>query len=157
MTIPVNTNKPELPNHQRITYDAAKTLADLTHHLRNDWHQPGILEAIRPLAAHHPPQDIIHALTAATRPGTGVKTPAGIHYPGPWWPNHTTTAEHPTNHRPDPCPIPDHARAGRYANNCPECRKLLDFPPQIDYEIYERLDPQVRRNIDRAPGTVVLT
>ncbi|WP_345476799.1 hypothetical protein, partial [Nesterenkonia rhizosphaerae] len=58
---------------------------------------------------------------------------------------------------PQPCPIPEHKKAGRLAQNCPECWKLDDFPDTIPTTAYQRLHPNIRTKIDNRPYITITT
>lgn len=152
----------------QLDYPTAQALATLTHHLRPEWDHAGILQALRPLTTKHTATTLATAMIQAAA-APEARTPAAIHHPGPWW-NHTTpqqpnpdpeatrpTASAAATRHPDPCPIDAHARIGKYAHNCPECRLVQDFPGQLDKHVYDRLDPVVQRIVDRHPNVVVLT
>ena len=162
MTPPTAQGRPRVPDAEQLSYPAGQALAALTMELRPDWHHAGILKALQKLVTTHTAVDLATALIQATQ-HTDAKTPAAIHYPGPWW-NHTqpTTTNTPNNttprpDRPTPCPITAHARIGKYQHNCPECRLLQDFPHQLDKHTYDQLAPEVQLIVDRNPNVVVLT
>lgn len=158
MSTPTHTppphGRPPVPHDQRITAEAADTLASALQLIRPDWHHTGIYKALEQNCPYAHRLDLAHALITAARIPAN-KTPAVINYPGPHW-----TAITPTgtiaSAPPAQCPIPEHARIGRLQVNCPECRKMRDFPERVDRAVYERLDPSVRAAIDERPYVEVV-
>lgn len=149
---PITHNRPHIHPQQRLDYENAEHLATLTCNLRPDWNTRSTITLLEPLVPHIPALDIAAALIALAR-NPQAQTPKLLHHPGPHW-NHLNNPDSPT--RPNPCPIEHHARAGKLANNCPECRLLRDFPPTISSGIYHQLDPVVQRLIDQSPTTTII-
>lgn len=160
MTTGPHHGRPTVDREHRITAEAADTLASLVQMLRTDWGHPGIYRALERNAPHATGLDLTTVLLHAARTSTN-KTPAVIDHPGPHWDaidtptNGSASTTHTATARPRPCPIPEHAKIDRLAVNCPECRKLDDFPNTITREVYDQLDPTVQDRITNRPHIII--
>lgn len=156
MTTGPHHGRPTVDREHRITAEAADHLASLVQMLRPDWGHPGIYRALERNAPYAAGIDLATVLMHAARTPTN-NTPAIIDHPGPHWDalgaptSGTSGATHTATSRPLPCPIPEHAKINRLAVNCPECRKLGDFPNTIPREAYDQLDTTVKAYIDKRP------
>lgn len=95
-----------------MTRTQAEAIATAASRIRADWHQPGILAALKKAAPLGSPAAVAAGLFRLAD-DRAMDTPALLHQPGPWWAE-TTVAD-----RRPPTMCAHHP--GQRAAGCPEC------------------------------------
>lgn len=130
----------------------ATHLANFINSIRPDWHTPGIFATLGNNRTKTSPADLAKTLIDLSQDPDN-RTPAVLdHHDFDQQP--AAFRRTPTG-RPEPCPIPDHARANRLASNCPQCWRWSDFPAVIEADVFARLDPAVQRKVSAAENVRV--